>query len=42
MAAPPKTQYAKSGEVSIGYQVFGKGTSDLVITFGALSHLDLF
>lgn len=37
----PQTKYAKSGDVNIAYQVFGGGP-DLIITFGALSHLDLF
>ena len=41
MASPPQTHYAKSGDVNIAYQVFGEDP-DLVITFGALSHLDLF
>jgi pimeloyl-ACP methyl ester carboxylesterase len=36
----PKTQYAKSGELSIAYQVVGDGPIDLVFTFGWASHLD--
>jgi pimeloyl-ACP methyl ester carboxylesterase len=37
----PETRYARSGEVSIAYQVVGDGPFDLVWTPGALSHLDL-
>jgi len=37
----PETRYARSGEVSIAYQVLGDGPFDLVWTPGALSHLDL-
>jgi pimeloyl-ACP methyl ester carboxylesterase len=36
----PKTQYAKSGELNIAYQVVGEGPLDLVFTFGWASHLD--
>ena len=38
---PPTTQYALSGDVAIAYQVFGSGPLDLVITPGALSHVEL-
>jgi pimeloyl-ACP methyl ester carboxylesterase len=37
----PEVRYARSGEVSIAYQVVGDGPFDLVWTPGALSHLDL-
>jgi pimeloyl-ACP methyl ester carboxylesterase len=37
----PETRYARSGEISIAYQVVGTGPFDLVFTPGALSHLDL-
>jgi pimeloyl-ACP methyl ester carboxylesterase len=37
----PETRYARSGDVSIAYQVLGDGPFDLVWTPGALSHLDL-
>jgi pimeloyl-ACP methyl ester carboxylesterase len=37
----PETRYARSGDVSIAYQVVGDGPFDLVWTPGALSHLDL-
>ena len=34
MAAPPRTQYAKSGRVNIAYQVLGEGPLDLLWTYG--------
>jgi pimeloyl-ACP methyl ester carboxylesterase len=37
----PEVHYARSGDVSIAYQVIGDGPFDLVWTPGALSHLDL-
>jgi pimeloyl-ACP methyl ester carboxylesterase len=37
----PEVRYARSGEVSIAYQVIGDGPFDLVWTPGALSHLEL-
>jgi class 3 adenylate cyclase len=37
----PTTQYARSGEVSIAYQVVGEGETDLVVAFPYVSHLDL-
>jgi len=36
----PRTEYAKSGELNIAYQVVGEGPIDLVFTFGWASHLD--
>ena len=36
----PKTRYARSGELSIAYQVVGDGPRDLVYVPGAISHLD--
>lgn len=36
----PKTRYAKSGEVSIAYQVFGDGPLDLVYVPGWVSHVE--
>ncbi len=41
MIQPPKTQYAKSGDVSIAYQVIGDGPIDLVTVFGFISHVEL-
>jgi class 3 adenylate cyclase len=38
---PPQTQYARSGDVGIAYQVYGEGEMDLVLAFPFLSHLDL-
>jgi pimeloyl-ACP methyl ester carboxylesterase len=37
----PEVRYARSGDISIAYQVVGDGPFDLVWTPGALSHLDL-
>ena len=34
---PPETRYARSGEVSIAYQVVGDGPRDLIVVPG-LSH----
>ena len=38
---PPKTEYARHGEVNIAYQVVGDGPVDLAIVPGFVSHLDL-
>ena len=38
---PPKTQYAKSGDVSIAYQVSGEGPLDVVLVPGFISHVEL-
>jgi class 3 adenylate cyclase len=40
MSAPP-TQYAKSGDTSIAYQVIGDGPIDLVLVLGFSTHLEL-
>ncbi len=37
----PLTQYAKSGEVNIAYQVAGDGPFDLVLVPGWVSHLEI-
>jgi hypothetical protein len=37
----PGTRYARSGDVSIAYQVLGEGPFDVVITPGAISHVEL-
>ena len=37
----PKTAYAKSGGLSIAYQVIGEGPFDLVLVHGFVSHLDV-
>jgi serine/threonine-protein kinase len=39
-AAVPPTRYARNGEVSIAYQVFGSGPVDLVYVPGWVSHLE--
>ena len=36
----PQTRYAKSGKISIAYQVFGSGALDLVFVPGWISHLE--
>ena len=41
MAVQPETRYARSGDVSIAYQVVGEGPFDLVLVPGATSHLEL-
>jgi pimeloyl-ACP methyl ester carboxylesterase len=38
---PPETRYARSGDLSIAYQVVGDGPIDLVHIPGILSHVDL-
>jgi pimeloyl-ACP methyl ester carboxylesterase len=40
MSGPPP-RYAKSGDVSIAYQVVGDGPLDLVLVLGFATHLDL-
>ena len=37
---PPRTQYARSGEVQLAYQVFGEGDRDLVLVLDWASHLE--
>lgn len=37
-----RTQYARSGDVNIAYQVVGGGPIDLVVTWGWLSHIEVF
>jgi class 3 adenylate cyclase len=38
----PEVRYAKSGEVHIAYQVFGKGSVNMVASPGSISHLDYY
>jgi len=40
MTSPPKTQYTKSGDLHIAYQVTGAGPLDLVFVPGFVSHLE--
>ena len=40
MSELPRTQYAKSGDVHIAYQVNGRGPIDLVFVPGFVSHLE--
>jgi pimeloyl-ACP methyl ester carboxylesterase/class 3 adenylate cyclase len=37
----PRTRYAKSGDISIAYQVMGEGLLDLIVVPGWLSNLDM-
>lgn len=37
---PPQTQYARCGDLSIAYQVFGDGPHDLVIVPGYVWHIE--
>lgn len=37
---PPRTQYARSGDVHVAYQVFGEGGLDLVVVPGFVSHVE--
>jgi class 3 adenylate cyclase len=38
----PETRYARSGDVSIAYQVIGDGPRDLVFVPGIISHVEFF
>jgi class 3 adenylate cyclase len=38
----PETRYARSGDVMIAYQVVGEGPFDIVLTPGAVSHVELY
>jgi len=38
---PPETRYARSGNVSIAYQVFGDGPFDVVVSLPSSSHVEL-
>jgi pimeloyl-ACP methyl ester carboxylesterase len=37
----PETQYARSGDIHIAYQVFGEGEIDIVLIPGYLTHVEL-
>ena len=37
----PETRYARSGDVSIAYQVLGEGPFDVVFAPGCVSHVEL-
>ena len=41
LVAKPRTCYARSGDVSVAYQVLGGGPVDLVIVPGFVSHLEI-
>jgi len=38
---PPRTQYAKSGDVHIAYQAIGDGATDLVLAPGVVSNIEV-
>src|SRR3954470_10953203 len=38
---PPETRYARSGPVSVAYQVIGEGEIDLVLVPGFVSHVEV-
>ena len=40
--AIPETRYARSGDVSIAYQVMGEGPIDLIMVPGLVSHAEFF
>ncbi len=37
---PIKTRYAKNGDISVAYQVFGEGDVDLIMVPGFISHIE--
>jgi pimeloyl-ACP methyl ester carboxylesterase len=37
---PIRTRYAKNGDISVAYQVFGEGDVDLVMVPGVISHIE--
>src|SRR5262249_1324587 len=39
---PPRTHYARSGDVNIAYQVVGDGPRDLVFVPGWISNVEVF
>jgi hypothetical protein len=41
-AVPPTTEYAKSGDVHVAYQVLGDGPPNLVFVPGFVSHVEHF
>ena len=38
----PETKYAKTGDLSIAYQVIGNGERDLIYVPGIISHVEFF
>ena len=40
--ATPETRYARSGDLSIAYQVMGDGPRDLIYVPGIVSHVEFF
>jgi len=37
---PIRTRYAKNGDISVAYQVFGEGNVDLIMVPGFISHIE--
>ena len=37
---PPRTRYARSGDVNVAYQVHGEGQVDVLLNVGIISHLE--
>ena len=42
MADVSETRYAKSGDLSVAYQVIGDGPRDLIFVPGIVSHVEFF
>ena len=38
----PETQYARSGDISIAYQVMGDGPIDVIVVPGLTSNIEMF
>ncbi len=41
MTTPPSTEYVKTGDTHIAYQVVGEGSHDLVFVPGWISHVEM-
>jgi serine/threonine protein kinase/pimeloyl-ACP methyl ester carboxylesterase len=39
--SPPRTQYARNGDVDLAFQVFGDGPAEVVVLMGWVSHVEL-
>ena len=38
----PETRYARSGDVTVAYQVLGEGPFDVIVAPGTVSHVELY
>ena len=36
----PTTRYARSGDISVAYQMMGHGSIDLIVVLGIVSHVE--